>query len=148
MKDTKTASAKVVGERVKELRTAKKMTQEELAKKLGYKSKSSVAHIENGRDIPRQMVATLASLLDTNPAYLMGWSDNPEPLPEMQARLAELALAGDPSGTARVLLGLPEKQKSPRELATREDDLTDDDKKELELFAEFLRYRRSRQQGG
>ena len=167
MKDMKTANTKIVGERVKELRTAKKMTQEELAKKLGYKSKSSVTHIENGRDIPRQMVATLASLLGTNPAYLMGWSDNPEPLSEMQAHLAELVEAGDPSDTTRLLMGLPKhntldpnnfktlgvidvtykipkKEKSPHE----EDDLTDDDKKELELFAEFLRYRRSCQKGG
>lgn len=66
-----------IGERVKLLRLKKGMTQEELAIKLGYKSKSSVAHIENGRDIPRSMVVTLAEILDTTPAYLMGWdTDN------------------------------------------------------------------------
>ena len=52
------------------------MTQLELAEKLGYKSKSSVAHIENGRDIPRSMVVTLADILDTTPSYLMGWEDD------------------------------------------------------------------------
>ena len=65
-----------IGDGVKLLRQKKKMTQLELAEKLGYKSKSSVAHIENGRDIPRSMVVTLADILDTTPAYLMGWEDD------------------------------------------------------------------------
>lgn len=64
-----------IGDRVKKLREEKGMTQEELAIKLGYKSKSSVAHIENGRDIPRSMVVTLADILETTPSYLMGWDD-------------------------------------------------------------------------
>lgn len=64
-----------IGERVKKLRKEKGMTQEELAARLGYKSKSSVTHIENGRDIPRSVVVQLADILDTTPAYLMGWED-------------------------------------------------------------------------
>lgn len=64
-----------IGERVKQLRLNKGLTQEELSEMLGYKSKSSVAHIENGRDIPRSMVVKLAELLDTTPAYLMGWTE-------------------------------------------------------------------------
>lgn len=63
------------GDRVKMLRERKGMTQEELANKLGYKSKTSVAHIEAGRDIPRSMVVKLAEILETTPAYLMGWED-------------------------------------------------------------------------
>lgn len=66
-----------IGERVKEARIRKGLTQEELAKLLGYKSKSSVAHIENGRDIPRTVVVKLAEILNTTPAYLMGWEDDP-----------------------------------------------------------------------
>ena len=62
-----------IGERVKELRIKKDLTQLELAELLGYKSKSSVAHIENGREIPRSMVVKLAEVLDTTPSYLMGW---------------------------------------------------------------------------
>ena len=65
-----------IGERVKKLRKEKGMTQEELAARLGYKSKSSVTHIENGRDIPRSVVVQLADILDTTPAYLMGWEDS------------------------------------------------------------------------
>jgi len=67
-----------IGDRVKLLREQKGMTQEDLATKLGYKSKSSVTHIERGRDIPRSMVVKLADILDTTPAYLMGWEDEPE----------------------------------------------------------------------
>lgn len=67
-----------IGDRVKLLREQKGMTQEELATQLGYKSKSSVTHIERGRDIPRSMVVKLADILDTTPAYLMGWEDKPE----------------------------------------------------------------------
>ncbi len=65
-----------IGDRVKALRLKKGLTQEELAEKLGYKSKSSVAHIENGRDIPRSMIVQLSEILDTTPAYLMGWEDS------------------------------------------------------------------------
>lgn len=69
-----------IGDRIKKCRIEKGMTQTELAKILGYKSKSSIAHIENGRDIPRSMVVTLASILDTTPSYLMGWTES-EPKP-------------------------------------------------------------------
>lgn len=64
-----------IGDRVKQLRISKGWTQDELAKKMGYKSKSSIAHIENGRDIPRSMIVTLAEILDTSPSYLMGWEN-------------------------------------------------------------------------
>ena len=67
-----------IGDRVKELRNKKGLTQTELANLLGYKSKSSVAHIENGRDIPRSMVVRLANVLNTTPTYLMGWEDEPK----------------------------------------------------------------------
>lgn len=68
-----------VGERVKLLRERKGMTQAELAEKLGYKTKSSVTHIECGRDIPRSLVVRLAEILETTPAYLMGWENENAP---------------------------------------------------------------------
>lgn len=66
-----------IGDRVKLLREQKGMTQEDLAQKLGYKNKSSVTHIEKGRDIPRSMVVKLADILETTPQYLMGWDEHP-----------------------------------------------------------------------
>jgi repressor LexA len=77
-----------IGERVKQLRKEKGMTQEELATKLGYKSKSSVTHIENGRDIPRSMVVQLADILETTPSFLMGWSEQKENAPIINDRSA------------------------------------------------------------
>lgn len=70
-----------IGDRVRLLREKKGMTQEELATQLGYKSKSSVTHIERGRDIPRSMVVKLADILNTTPAYLMGWDENKSEIP-------------------------------------------------------------------
>lgn len=66
-----------IGDRVKSARLKKGLTQSQLAQKLGYKSKTSVAHIENGRDIPRTMIVKLAEILDTTPSYLMGWDSEP-----------------------------------------------------------------------
>ena len=64
-----------IGERVRAARLKKGYTQEELAHKLGYKSRSSVNKIETERDIPRSMVVKLAELLDVTPSYLMGWEE-------------------------------------------------------------------------
>ena len=87
-----------IGDRVRARRIEKGMTQSELAQRLGYKSKSSVAHIENGRDIPRAMIVELSEILDTTPGYLMGWNDEQtrpetittEPLTGDERRLLDL----------------------------------------------------------
>lgn len=80
-----------IGDRVRLLREQKGMTQEELATKLGYKSKSSVTHIEKGRDIPRSMVVTLAKILDTTPAFLMGWEElSADPLSELMQKYGNI----------------------------------------------------------
>lgn len=65
-----------MGERIKELRIAKGLTQEQLAEKLGLQ-KSAIAKYENGRveNIKRSNIQALSEILDTSPAYLMGWSD-------------------------------------------------------------------------
>lgn len=68
-----------IGKRIREKREAIGMTQEELASKLGYKNKSSIAKIETGtNDIIQSKVVEFANVLDTTVAYLMGW-DNPTP---------------------------------------------------------------------
>lgn len=65
-----------IGKRIKEKREALGMTQEELASKLGYKNKSSIAKIETGtNDIVQSKVAEFATVLDTTVAYLMGWDN-------------------------------------------------------------------------
>ena len=52
------------------------MSQEDLARKMGYKSRSSINKIESGEnDIPQSKIEAFAKALNTTPAYLMGWED-------------------------------------------------------------------------
>lgn len=53
------------------------LSQEELASRMGYKSKSSINKIEMGiNDIPQSKVLAFARALDTTTAYLMGCDDD------------------------------------------------------------------------
>lgn len=66
-----------IGKRIREKRESIGMTQEELAEKLGYKNKSSIAKIETGtNDIVQSKVIEFANVLGTTVAYLMGWEEN------------------------------------------------------------------------
>jgi transcriptional regulator with XRE-family HTH domain len=62
-----------VGERIKQRRLELGLSQDELAKKVGYKSRSSINKIELSRDLPLKKVELMAKALDTTPGYLMGW---------------------------------------------------------------------------
>lgn len=65
-----------IGKRIKERREELGMTQDELAQKVGYKSRSSINKIENGgNDLPQGKIVAFAKALDTTPSYLMGWID-------------------------------------------------------------------------
>ena len=64
-----------IGERIKQRREELEMTQEELAKKCGYKSRSSINKIELSRDLPLKKVQLMATALETTPAALMGWTE-------------------------------------------------------------------------
>ena len=66
-----------VGNNILLLRKQLGWTQEELAKKMGYKSKSTINKIELGKnDIPQSKIVKFADVLGTTPAFLMGWNDN------------------------------------------------------------------------
>ena len=65
-----------IGDRIKTRREELGMSQEELAKKVGYKSRSSVNKIEiDGRGLPQNKIVIFAKALETTPAYLMGWEE-------------------------------------------------------------------------
>lgn len=67
-------------DRIKSRRTELGLTVEELAHKMGYKDKSSISKIERGKaDIPQSKIAAFAQALETTPAYLMGWEEQPSP---------------------------------------------------------------------
>lgn len=63
-------------ERIKQRRQELGLTVEELAMRMGYKDKSSISKIENGKaDIPTSKVMAFARALDTTTAYLLGMDD-------------------------------------------------------------------------
>ncbi|MCR5092359.1 MAG: helix-turn-helix domain-containing protein, partial [Lachnospiraceae bacterium] len=59
---------------IKRLRVENNMTQDDLAKRLGYTDRSSVAKIEGGSvDLPISKIITCAEVFGVTPSYLMGW---------------------------------------------------------------------------
>lgn len=64
-----------IGERIKKKRLELNMSQDELAKKVGYKSRSSIQKIEAARDLPLKKISRMAAALECSPGYLMGWEE-------------------------------------------------------------------------
>lgn len=80
-------------ENIKRLREKMGLSQEELALRVGYKDRSSIAKIEAGLvDLAQSKIAAFATALSVTPAQLMGIADvggsssapKLEPLPEMR----------------------------------------------------------------
>ena len=66
-------------ERIRRLRQENNMSQDELAKKTGYTSRSTINKIEAGKiDISRAKIKFFADALGVTPAYLMGWEEESE----------------------------------------------------------------------
>jgi len=66
-----------INQKIKELRTKKGYTLEELGQKVGV-SKSTVKKWEDGniKNMRQNKIVSLAAALDTTPAYLLGYKDN------------------------------------------------------------------------
>ena len=63
-----------IGIRIKNRREELGLTQQELANRMGYKSKSTINKIEMGKnDVSQSGVKKFANVLDTSVAYLMNW---------------------------------------------------------------------------
>ena len=67
-----------IGQRIRKRREELNMTQEDLAKKLGYASRSSVNKVENAREVSMKKIHLYAIALDTTVPRLMGWEDKKE----------------------------------------------------------------------
>ena len=62
-----------INEQIKSLRIANGITQEELALKVGYNSRSSIAKVEAGLiDLSQSKIEMFAAALGTTPSYIMG----------------------------------------------------------------------------
>ena len=65
---------------IKRRRQQLKMTQTDLALKMGYADKSMIAKIEKGNvDLPQSKILAFANVLETTPGELMGWDYEAEP---------------------------------------------------------------------
>ena len=65
-----------IGKRIKKRRTDLELTQDDLARRMGYKSKAAICKVENGEDnVTLDRISKFAQALECTPAYLMGWED-------------------------------------------------------------------------
>jgi len=65
-----------IGDKIRKRREQLGISQEELANKMGYKSRSAITKIEKGqRDINQSKISEYAKALQTTPAFLMGWEE-------------------------------------------------------------------------
>ena len=68
-----------IGANIKRRREQLGLTQEELAIKVGYKSKSTINKVELGiNDVPQRKIVAFAEALVTDVNYLMGWDKEKE----------------------------------------------------------------------
>ncbi len=67
-----------LAERVRQRRERLGLSQEQLALRMGYSSRTSINKIENGRPCSQKIIARLADALDVSIPYLMGWTGDQE----------------------------------------------------------------------
>ena len=67
-----------VYERIRYLREQQGLSQQDIADRLGYKSRSTVNKIELGqRDLTQSKIKAFANALGVSPTYLLGWDNEP-----------------------------------------------------------------------
>ena len=100
---------------IKRLREEKGMSQDELAQRTGYTSRSSIAKIEKGEvDLQQSKIIAFAKALGTTPGKLMGLTDIDNSSPK------ESTIAAHFDG----------------------DEYTEDELNEIKQFAEFVKSKR------
>lgn len=67
---------KTIGDKIRELRIAKNMTQQELAEAIKTSSKAVSLYENNKRGIDIDTIEKIAAALDVAPQYLTGWIKN------------------------------------------------------------------------
>lgn len=79
-----------MGNRIRVAREKLGLTQEELAKKTGYTSRSSINKIEDGKvNIPQSKIEIFANALNVTPSYIMGWESEEIILTNHEKRVIE-----------------------------------------------------------
>ena len=101
----------ILYDRIRELRIANGMSQDDLAKAMGYKDRSMITKIESGKvDISQKKIMAFARVLGTTPSYLMGWTDEKPPVFDapktIEARIVSAAMDQMPQADREKALNL------------------------------------------
>lgn len=74
-----------IGEQIAKRRKELGLSQDDLARKMGYTSRSTINKIESGvNDVPQRNIVKFAKALDTTVQYLMGMECNEEELAKIK----------------------------------------------------------------
>lgn len=75
-----------IGSRIRNRREELGLSQDELGRRLGYKSRSSINKIElDQRNLTQSKIKAIADALETTPSYIMGWENqNPYEIPDKE----------------------------------------------------------------
>lgn len=77
-----------IGQKIKARREELRLTQRELATRLGYSDHTTLARIETGKtDPPQSRIVAIAKALGVAPGYLMGDGATPEHLGALAAKV-------------------------------------------------------------
>lgn len=81
-----------LGKRIKRRRLELGLTQEELAKRMEYKSKSTINKLEMDKsDLTQSKIIKMAEALETSIDYIMGWDEDEEhAVPDFDPDVLEL----------------------------------------------------------
>ena len=89
-----------LADRVRQRREELGLSQEDLAFRMGYSSRTSINKIENGRPCSQKIIVRLAEALNVSVTYLMGWEEEEEKptvqddgLTEKQRELMQFAMS-------------------------------------------------------
>lgn len=75
-----------IGQRIKARRQELKLTQRELAARLGYTDHTTLTRIEADKvDLPQSRIEKIAEVLGVSIGHLMGWDQKPEDLGALAA---------------------------------------------------------------
>ena len=86
-------------ERIRALREQRGLSQQELADRLGYTSRSSITKIEKGLvDLQQTKILAFAEALGVTPAYLMGWETDRPAVVNMHTSIRIPVLGSIPAG--------------------------------------------------
>ena len=105
----------ILGRRIKQRREELHLTQDDLAKLLGYKSRSTINKIELGiNDVTQHKIMAFANALQTTPAYLLGWDDEETTKKDdtLAVIILQATLDDELHELIRLVSGVPSEQRS------------------------------------